>query len=81
MPILLDLPLAAALPLVSVLGIDETRRGKPIWAQDPSTKRWVLVADRFHLVHLANDMLTQVRQRISQEPVTRRVNHAKVTVR
>ena len=41
-------PLAAALPPVKVLGIDETRRGKPIWAQDSSTKRWVLVADRWH---------------------------------
>lgn len=29
-----------------VLCIDETRRGKPIWAQDPDTKRWVLAADR-----------------------------------
>jgi Transposase len=27
----------------------------------------VLVADRFHLVHLANDMLTQVRQRVTRE--------------
>jgi transposase len=134
-------PLAAPLPAVSVLGIDETRRGKPIWAQDPGTKRWVLVAgrwhtgfvdatgtggllaqvegrtsaavitwlseqpapwrasishvtidlsasyakavrqalpdavlvaDRFHLVHLANDMLTQVRQRVTRESQGRR---------
>jgi transposase len=42
------LPLAAPLPPVKVLGIDETRRGKPIWAQDPHTKRWVLVCDRWH---------------------------------
>jgi transposase len=41
-------PLAAPLPPVKVLGIDETRRGKPIWAQDPDTKRWVLVCDRWH---------------------------------
>jgi hypothetical protein len=41
-------PLAAPLPTVKVLGIDETRRGKPIWAQDPDTKRWVLAADRWH---------------------------------
>ena len=41
-------PLAAPLPKVLVLGIDETRRGKPIWAQDPSTKRWVLACDRWH---------------------------------
>jgi transposase len=134
-------PLAAALPLVKVLGIDETRRGKPIWARDPDTNRWVLacdrwhtgfvdaagtggllaqvegrtsaatiawlnaqpeswraeithvsidlsasyakavrealpdallVADRFHLVALANDMLTQVRQRVIREAHGRR---------
>jgi len=134
-------PLAAPLPPVKVLGIDETRRGKPIWAQDPDTKRWlltcdrwhtgfvdaastggllaqvegrtsaatiawlneqpapwragithvtidlsasyakavrvalpgaVLVADRFHLVALANDMLTQVRQRVIRESQGRR---------
>ncbi|MGZ4556847.1 MAG: hypothetical protein ACXVXZ_14070 [Mycobacteriaceae bacterium] len=33
---------------MTVLGIDETRRGKPIWAQNPDTKRWVLVCDRSH---------------------------------
>jgi len=134
-------PLAAPLPPVKVLGIDETRRGKPIWAQDPDTKRWVLmcdrwhtgfvdaagtggllaqvegrtsaatiawldaqpalwrtgishvtidlsasyakavrealpnavlVADRFHVVALANDMLTQVRQRVIRESYGRR---------
>jgi transposase len=41
-------PLAAPLSPVKVLGIDETRRGKTIWAQDPDTKRWVLAADRWH---------------------------------
>jgi len=41
-------PLAAPLPPVKVLGIDETRRGRPVFAQDPETKRWVLVADRWH---------------------------------
>jgi transposase len=134
-------PLAAPLPPVKVLGIDETRRGKPIWAQEPDTKRWVLacdrwhtgfvdaagtggllaqvegrtsavtiawlsaqpehwragithvtidlsasyakavrealpaavlVADRFHVVHLGNDMLTQVRQRVIRETQGRR---------
>jgi len=134
-------PLAAPLPPVKVLGIDETRRGKPIWVRDPDTKRWVLaadrwhtgfvdadgtggllaqvegrtsaatiawlnaqpaswragithvtidlsasyakavrdalpdavlVADRFHLVALANDMLTQVRQRVTRESCGRR---------
>ena len=32
-------PLAAPLPAVTVLGIDETRRGRPIGAQDPDTRR------------------------------------------
>jgi transposase len=41
-------PLAAPLPPVKVLGIDETRRGKPVWAQDPDTKLWVLACDRWH---------------------------------
>ena len=36
------------LPQVAVLGIDETRRGKPIWAQDPHTGRWSVVHDRWH---------------------------------
>jgi len=41
-------PLAAPAPPVKVLGIDETRRGKPTWAQDPDTHRWQLVCDRWH---------------------------------
>jgi transposase len=32
----------------------------------------VLVADRYHLVQLANDMLTQVRQRVIRETEGRR---------
>lgn len=134
-------PLAEPLPAVSVLGIDETRRGKPVWEQDPDTGRWrlahdrwhtgivdpvgssgllahvegrtsaavigwltsqpqpwldavthvcidlsasyakavrvglphaVLVADRFHLVRLGNDMVTEVRQRVTREHQGRR---------
>lgn len=134
-------PLAGPLPLVAVLGIDETRRGKPVWEQDPATRKWriahdrwhtgivdavgscgllahvegrtsatvvewleaqpepwragvthvcmdlsasyakavrtalpdaVIVADRFHLVRLANDMLTEVRQRVTREHYGRR---------
>jgi hypothetical protein len=134
-------PLAAPLPKVLVLGIDETRRGRPVFVQDPDTHRWVLacdrwhtgfvdaagtggllaqvegrtsaatiawlnaqpaswragithvtidlsasyakavrealpdavlVADRFHVVALANDMLTQVRQRVIRETEGRR---------
>jgi transposase len=39
-----------------VLGIDETRRGRPRWEQDPDTGKWVLV-DRWHtgFVDLAGD--------------------------
>ena len=40
--------LATPLPPVAVLGIDETRRGKPKWAPDPVTGRWAVVADRWH---------------------------------
>jgi transposase len=134
-------PLAKPLPAVAVLGIDETRRGKPVWEQDPETGKWrvahdrwhtgivdavgssgllahvegrtsqavvdwleeqpqpwraavthvcmdlsasyakavrtalpaaVIVADRFHLVSLANDMLTEVRQRVTREHYGRR---------
>lgn len=41
-------PLAQALPSVAVLGIDQTRRGRPVWARDPDTGRWVLACDRWH---------------------------------
>ena len=41
-------PLEAPLPPVKDLGIDETRRGRPVFAQDLDTKRWVLAADRWH---------------------------------
>ncbi len=60
--------LAAPLPPVSVLGIDETRRGTPIWAQDPDTKRWVLVCDRWHTGFVddaAGGLLAQVEGRTS----------------
>jgi len=133
--------LTAPLPPVCVLGIDETRRGKIKWEQDPVTGRWrvahdrwhtaivdaagtggllahidgrtaarvaewllaqpnpwragvthvtidlsasylravtdalpdaVVVADRFHLVRLANDMVTEVRQRATRDVRGRR---------
>ena len=41
-------PLAQALPSVAVLGIDETRRGRPVWTRDRDTGRWVLACDRWH---------------------------------
>jgi transposase len=62
-------PLAAPLPPVKVLGIDETRRGKPVWAKDPDTNRWVLVADRWHTGFVDADgtggLLAQVEGRTS----------------
>ncbi|MFJ9483064.1 ISL3 family transposase [Streptomyces mirabilis] len=38
----------APLPEVKVLGIDETRRGKTKWEQDPDSGKWHLVRDRWH---------------------------------
>lgn len=38
----------APLPEVEVLGIDETRRGRPRWEQDPVTGKWHMVCDRWH---------------------------------
>ena len=40
--------LTEPLPAVKVLGIDETRRGKPVWIREPDTGRWVLAHDRWH---------------------------------
>ncbi|WP_053754749.1 transposase [Streptomyces sp. MMG1533] len=38
----------APLPQVTVLGIDETRRGRPRWEQDADTGKWRLTRDRWH---------------------------------
>ncbi|MDX3522709.1 ISL3 family transposase [Streptomyces scabiei] len=38
----------APLPEVEVLGIDETRRGKPRWEHDPDTGKWKMTRDRWH---------------------------------
>ncbi len=40
--------LAEPIPPVRVLGIDETRRGKPQWGQDQVSGRWRIVHDRWH---------------------------------
>jgi len=40
--------LAEPIPPVKVIGIDETRRGKPQWGQDEVTGRWTVVHDRWH---------------------------------
>ena len=34
---------------VHVLGIDETRRGRPRWRQNPDTGEWEMIADRWHV--------------------------------
>jgi len=55
---------------VRVLGIDETRRGKPRWEQHPATGKWVLV-DRWHSgfvdVDGAQGLLGQVLGRASAD--------------
>jgi transposase len=43
-----DSALTAPLPPVCVLGIDETRRGKIRWVQDPVTGKWRVAHDRWH---------------------------------
>lgn len=43
-----DAALAAPLPPVRVLGIDEALHGKPRWEQDPVTKKWRIAHDRWH---------------------------------
>ena len=35
-------------PATEAIGIDETRRGKPVWKQNPDTEKWELVADAWH---------------------------------
>ncbi|WP_103546550.1 ISL3 family transposase, partial [Streptomyces sp. SM1] len=36
-------------PATEAIGIDETRRGKPVWKQNPATQKWELVADAWHI--------------------------------
>ncbi len=43
-----DQLLAAAMTPVRVLGIDETRRGRPRFRRDPDTGEYQLLADRWH---------------------------------
>jgi hypothetical protein len=38
------------LPLVEVLGIDDHRRGKPLYHRDPASGAWVADADRWQTV-------------------------------
>lgn len=44
-----DRVLPAGPAATGVLGIDETRRGKPVWRRDPDSGAWVLVADCWHV--------------------------------
>jgi transposase len=36
-------------PATEAVGIDETRRGKPVWKENPETGKWELVADAWHI--------------------------------
>ena len=36
-------------PATEAIGIDETRRGRPVWKQNPTTGTWELVADAWHI--------------------------------
>jgi transposase len=36
-------------PVTEAVGIDETRRGKPVWKENKETGKWELVADAWHI--------------------------------
>ena len=36
-------------PPTEAVGIDETRRGKPVWRQNPDTGKWELLVDAWHI--------------------------------
>jgi transposase len=36
-------------PATEAVGIDETRRGKPVWKENPATGKWELLADAWHI--------------------------------
>ena len=83
---------AAPLPPVTVLGIDETRRGKPKWGQDPDTGRWVVLADRWHtgivdaagtgglLAHIDGRTAAKVAEWIAEQPDSWRAGITHVTI-
>ena len=66
-----DPVLEAPVAPVRVLGIDETRRGRPRFTRDPDTDTWVLVADRWHTgfvdISGAQGLLGQVEGRTSDD--------------
>jgi transposase len=43
------------LPLVKALGLDDHRRGKPLYHLDPATNQWVADADRWQTVFVDSD--------------------------
>jgi transposase len=44
-----DQVLPDAPPATEAIGIDETRRGRPVWKRNESTGKWELVADAWHI--------------------------------
>lgn len=87
-----DQALAEPLPPVAVLGIDETRRGKPKWEQDPLTQRWRVVHDRWHtgvvdaagtgglLAHIDGRTAAKVAQWIEAQPQSWRAGVTHVSI-
>lgn len=69
-----DPVLAAPLRPVRVLGIDETRRGRPRFTRDPDTDTWVVAADRWHTgfvdISGSQGLLGQVEGRTAEEAAT-----------
>jgi hypothetical protein len=87
-----DPVLAQPLPPVKVLGIDETRRGKVQWGQDPDTGRWFVLADRWHtgivdaagtgglLGHIDGRTAAKVAEWIAEQPDSWRAGITHVTI-
>lgn len=84
--------LAAPPPPVCVLGLDETRRGKPTWVADPVTGRWRLAVDRWHtafvdavgtgglLGHVDGRTSAKVAEWLQQQPDSWRAGITHVTI-
>lgn len=77
---------------VCVLGIDETRRGKIRWVQDPATGRWTVAHDRWHtavvdaagtgglLAHIDGRTAAHVTEWLQAQPDSWRVGVTHVTI-
>jgi transposase len=84
--------LTAPPPPVCVLGIDETRRGKIRWVQDPATGRWRVAHDRWHtavvdaagtgglLAHIDGRTAAQVTEWLLAQPDPWRAGITHVTI-